>query len=51
MADKPRLGEMLRMLGTGTARKSGEAVVKNRKKKKSKLDEITSGIKQGRRSK
>lgn len=52
MADmKPRLGEALRMTGSGMVRKTAEEVIKEKKKKKSRLDEIMSDIESGRKSK
>ena len=45
MDDRVRLGA----LGNGTLRKAGEDIVKDKKKKKSKLDEIMSGLQSGRK--
>lgn len=47
MDDKTKLG----MLGSGMAKKAAQAVVDRKKKKKSKLDEIMSGITTGRKAK
>lgn len=48
MADKPRLGEMLRMLGAGAPRKTADKAVRAQKKKKKKLDSIMSEIRSTR---
>ncbi|MBT8448164.1 MAG: hypothetical protein KJO69_00645 [Gammaproteobacteria bacterium] len=47
MNDKEKLG----VLGSGMAKKAGKAIVKNKKKKKSRLDEIMGGLKSGRKAK
>lgn len=46
--DKPRLGEMLRMLGGGGARNTGKTVVDTQKKKKKKLDSVMDEIRKTR---
>lgn len=45
-SDKEKLG----MLGSGMAKKAGSTVAKAKKKKKSRLDAIMSGIQSGRRA-
>ena len=48
MAEKPKLGEMLRMLGSGSARKTAETVVQKQKKKKKGLDGVMDDIRSTR---
>ena len=48
MAEKPKLGEMLRMMGAGGARNAGKAVVDTQKKKKKKLDSVMDEIRKTR---
>ena len=47
-SDKPRLGELLRMLGAGSAAKTGKTVVDTQRKKKKKLDGIMDEIRSTR---
>lgn len=47
MDNKTKLG----MLGSGMANKAAKLALENKKKKKSKLDEIMSGITTGRKAK
>lgn len=46
----PSTREKLGMLGSGMARKTGETLVKSKRKKKKRLDGIMSQIKAGRKS-
>ena len=46
----PSTREKLGMLGSGMARQTGETVVKAKRKKKKRLDDIMSQIKAGRKS-
>lgn len=46
--DKPRLGEVLRMLGGGAARNTGKTIIDTQKKKKKKLDSVMDEIRKTR---
>lgn len=48
MADKPKLGELIRLLGVGSARKTGDTMVQSQKKKKKKLDSVMDEIRKTR---
>lgn len=48
---KPTLGESVRMLGSGMARKAGDATIRANKRKKKRLDEIMGAARSQRRKK